>query len=242
MPLGTLRQQLLFPTNCSKSSPSVMAYLAAQQQQQQAQQRKQQQQQSESTPLLGGLKHRSHAYAAAASSSAAAHTNDAVTGMESSGAAAAAADVCVSAGAAAAAGEDGDGGSCAGVDEQLQALLSAVNLGHLLHRFPGGLDAQVDWASVLSLGEQQRVALVRLLFHRPLLAFLDEATAALDPRSEAVAYGLIARACSCYVSVGHRPQLLDWHSHVLVAAGPPGLWAKYTAAEFRARRTAGLEA
>jgi ABC-type uncharacterized transport system fused permease/ATPase subunit len=126
------------------------------------------------------------------------------------------------------------------IDQQLQQLLVSVRLGHLLTRFPGGLDTDVDWASVLSLGEQQRVALVRLLFHRPLLAFLDEATAALDPKSESVVYGLIARACSCYVSVGHRLQLLEWHSHVLVSVGA-GHWAKYTTAEYRQRLAAGLE-
>lgn len=38
----------------------------------------------------------------------------------------------------------------------------------------GGLDAELEWAHVLSLGEQQRVAFLRLLLHRPQLAFLDE--------------------------------------------------------------------
>lgn len=128
----------------------------------------------------------------------------------------------------------------ASIDQQLQQLLIAVRLGHLLTRFPAGLDAEVDWASVLSLGEQQRVALVRLLFHRPLLAFMDESSAALDPKSEALVYSLIAGACSCYVSVGHRLQLLEWHSHVLVFQGP-GVWAKYTTAEYKQRLAAGLE-
>ena len=38
----------------------------------------------------------------------------------------------------------------------------------------GGLDAELEWAHVLSLGEQQRVAFLRLLLHAPALAFLDE--------------------------------------------------------------------
>jgi ABC-type uncharacterized transport system fused permease/ATPase subunit len=148
-----------------------------------------------------------------------------------------------------AAAADGDGSfaihirnsmDVASMDQQLQQLLVAVRLGHLLHRFPAGLDTELDWASVLSLGEQQRVALVRLLVHKPMLAFLDEATAALDPKSEAVVYGLIAQACSCFVSVGHRLQLLEWHSHVLVSTGA-GHWAKYTAAEYRQRLATGLE-
>lgn len=44
----------------------------------------------------------------------------------------------------------------------------------------GGLDAELDWSHVLSSGEQQRVAFLRLLLHNPNLAFLDEATSAVD--------------------------------------------------------------
>ena len=38
----------------------------------------------------------------------------------------------------------------------------------------GGLAAEADWAHVLSTGEQQRLAWLRLLVHAPALAFLDE--------------------------------------------------------------------
>ncbi len=46
-----------------------------------------------------------------------------------------------------------------------------------LARRAGGLDAELEWAHVLSLGEQQRIAFLHLLLHRPSLAFLDEARA-----------------------------------------------------------------
>lgn len=68
----------------------------------------------------------------------------------------------------------------------------------------------------------------------------DEATAALDAKSEAAAYSLVARFCSSYVSVGHRMQLLEWHSHVLVSGGS-GVWNKYSVEEYRNRLAAGLE-
>eukprot|EP00878_Enallax_costatus_P040167 GHUV01046172.1.p1 GENE.GHUV01046172.1~~GHUV01046172.1.p1 ORF type:complete len:249 (+),score=59.52 GHUV01046172.1:259-1005(+) len=125
------------------------------------------------------------------------------------------------------------------MDQRLQELLQSVKLDQLLHRFHGGLDAEVDWASVLSLGEQQRVALVRLLYHKPDLAFLDEGTAALDPQTEAIAYNMVAASCSSYVSIGHRQQLLDWHTHVLVS-NEQGSWSMYTVSDYKQRLVTGM--
>lgn len=50
-----------------------------------------------------------------------------------------------------------------------------------------GLDALMEWSSVLSLGEQQRIAFARLLISKPRLALLDEATSALDEDNEVCA-------------------------------------------------------
>ncbi len=47
------------------------------------------------------------------------------------------------------------------------------------------LDDDPNWPQVLSGGEQQRVAIARALLDRPDWLFLDEATASLDPESEA---------------------------------------------------------
>ncbi len=66
----------------------------------------------------------------------------------------------------------------------------------------GGLEAEAEWSHVLSLGEQQRVAFLRLLLHSPRLAFLDEATGALDSATEAALYTALRRYCTSYVSVG----------------------------------------
>lgn len=52
----------------------------------------------------------------------------------------------------------------------------------------GALDASVDWAGALSLGEQQRLAWARLLLAVPRLALLDEATSALDQATEEELY------------------------------------------------------
>ena len=51
-------------------------------------------------------------------------------------------------------------------------------------------------------GEQQRVAFLRLLLHCPQLAFLDEATGALDTPTEAALYTALRSHCSTFVSIG----------------------------------------
>lgn len=66
----------------------------------------------------------------------------------------------------------------------------------------GGLDAELEWSHVLSLGEQQRVAFLRLLLHEPSLAFLDEATGALDSATEASCYKALQKHSTGFVSVG----------------------------------------
>ena len=60
-------------------------------------------------------------------------------------------------------------------DAELAELLEEVSLPGLAAKL-GGLDAEADWGRLLSQGEQQRVALLRLLLHQPLVAFLDEAS------------------------------------------------------------------
>lgn len=99
-------------------------------------------------------------------------------------------------------------------DEQLHAVLQRVNLPSLSCRF-GGLDAEAHWADVLSLGEQQRLAFARLLLAKPQYAILDEATSALDVQNEEQLYRLLQMSGTTYISVGHRPSLMEYHRNVL---------------------------
>ena len=76
-------------------------------------------------------------------------------------------------------------------DPELLRLLERVNLPDLAERF-GGLDAQLDWGKVLSIGEQQRLAFARVLLCRPRYVMLDEATSALDVGNEEILYRELA--------------------------------------------------
>ncbi|KAG6544876.1 hypothetical protein Mapa_013566 [Marchantia paleacea] len=99
-------------------------------------------------------------------------------------------------------------------DEELIDVLERVSLGHLMNSCDG-LDANVEWASVLSLGEQQRLAFARLLISKPRLALMDESTSALDEENEMLLYGEIKKSGITYISVGHRTTLKQFHSHIL---------------------------
>ncbi|MCT7988510.1 ABC transporter ATP-binding protein/permease [Laspinema olomoucense] len=99
-------------------------------------------------------------------------------------------------------------------DLEIYEVLKQVNLPELAERF-GGLDAIEDWDHVLSIGEQQRVAFARLLLTHPRYAILDEATSALDVKNEQSLYNHLQKLSTIYLSVGHRPTLLQYHHKVL---------------------------
>ncbi|MFM1841711.1 MAG: transporter, partial [Cyanobacteriota bacterium] len=69
--------------------------------------------------------------------------------------------------------------------------------------------------NVLSLGEQQRVALARVFVNQPRYAILDEATSALDVDNEEMVYQALADLGTTYISVGHRPSLRRYHRQCL---------------------------
>lgn len=79
--------------------------------------------------------------------------------------------------------ESASGKPCKPTTHDLIQVLENVRLGYILSRF-GSLDSMHEWSSVLSLGEQQRLAFARLLLSKPKLVLLDESTSALDEANE----------------------------------------------------------
>lgn len=117
-------------------------------------------------------------------------------------------------------------------ERQLRQILELVNLGDLPERM-GGFDAELDWADVLSLGEQQRLAFARLLLTQPRYAILDEATSALDIKNEQCLYERLQATETTFISVGHRLSLLQYHQYVLELVGE-AKWRVIPAEEYRA--------
>lgn len=99
-------------------------------------------------------------------------------------------------------------------DGEIEHALRQVNLHHLLEQH--SLEESKEWSSLLSLGQQQRINFARVLL-RPdtQIALIDEGTSACDPGNEALLYRLLRERLAGYVSVGHRPALQQFHSHVL---------------------------
>ena len=112
-------------------------------------------------------------------------------------------------------------------DVDLLRLLERVNLPDLAARF-GGLDLDLDWDKLLSVGEQQRIALARVLLTQPRYVMLDEATSALDIANEDSLYRQLAASGTTLVSVGHRSTILKYHQQVLQLAGD-GAWRLHPA-------------
>ncbi|MFB2876498.1 ABC transporter ATP-binding protein/permease [Floridanema aerugineum] len=120
-------------------------------------------------------------------------------------------------------------------ENKLREVLVQVNLADLPERV-GGFDAELDWSTVLSLGEQQRLAFARLLLTAPRYAILDEATSALDLKNEAELYEQIRTGKTTFVSVGHRASLLAFHQKVLEIDGASG-WRILSAEEYAAQES-----
>lgn len=108
--------------------------------------------------------------------------------------------------------------------EQLLNYLQTMKLDGLMGRI-GGLDRPVEWNwyDVLSPGEMQRLSFIRLLYHRPDMAFLDEATSALDMEMEQLLYSAAVEKGITLVSVGHRASLRAFHQRLLHLKGD-GSW------------------
>ncbi|KAG1369924.1 putative ABC transporter D family member 1 [Cocos nucifera] len=104
-------------------------------------------------------------------------------------------------------------------------LLKNVDLEYLLERYP--LDKEVNWGDELSLGEQQRLGMARLFYHKPKFAILDECTSAVTTdMEERFCAKVRAMGTSC-ITISHRPALVAFHDIVLSLDGEGGWSVQY---------------
>ncbi len=93
-------------------------------------------------------------------------------------------------------------------DTALREAMAAAGLAHLSER----LDEEAEWGTVLSGGEQQRVAFARALITRPAVLLLDEAVTTLEEADGRALYRMLAERLpeTIIISIG-RPALLSAH-------------------------------
>jgi len=91
----------------------------------------------------------------------------------------------------------------------LADVLTAIGLPQLV----GRLNEEAHWNRMLSLGEQQRLAVARALLYAPDYLLLDEATASLDEPAEAQLYRVLQERLkgAAIISIGHRSTLAAFH-------------------------------
>jgi putative ATP-binding cassette transporter len=104
---------------------------------------------------------------------------------------------------------------------EAEAILKDCLLAKLIPR----LDDEDDWTRILSPGEQQRLAIGRVLLAQPQMVFMDEASSAMDESLEHAMYTLVRQRLPqvIMISVGHRSSLLAFHSDELQLLGE-GKW------------------
>ncbi|KAL0431948.1 UNVERIFIED_CONTAM: ABC transporter D family member 1 [Sesamum radiatum] len=109
------------------------------------------------------------------------------------------------------------------LDEHLKTILENVKLLYLLER-EGGWDTCQNWEDILSLGEQQRLGMARLFFHKPQFGILDECTNATSVDVEEHLYRIASNLGITVMTSSQRPALIPFHSVELRLIDGEGKW------------------
>ncbi|HMS56357.1 MAG TPA: ABC transporter ATP-binding protein [Fimbriimonadaceae bacterium] len=91
-------------------------------------------------------------------------------------------------------------------DAEVEAVVKLTGMEDFVSRQPEGLETMIGEGSKISGGEKQRIGIARALIRDPKILILDEATANLDPISEASLSQVIAkvRQGRTVLCVAHR--------------------------------------
>ena len=104
-------------------------------------------------------------------------------------------------------------------DTALRDAMTAAGLAHLIPR----LDEEAEWATMLSGGEQQRVAFARALIARPAVLLLDEAVTTLEETESRALYRMLAERLpdTIVISIGRPALLSTLHRRAIALDGMP---------------------
>ncbi len=95
-------------------------------------------------------------------------------------------------------------------DESIRDVLRVLELS----RLEAHLGDTAQWDQQLTVDEQQRLTIARVLLHEPDWIFMDDATAALDAAMEKRVYEILAKRlpAATVMSMTHRPAVAQYHA------------------------------
>jgi len=106
--------------------------------------------------------------------------------------------------------------------DEIMSIASSIGNGEWLESLPDGLQSNVgERGARLSLGQRQLVSLLRVLVQKPSIFILDEATASIDPFTEAQIQDaiqlILARSTS--ILIAHRLSTVRSADRIIVLRG-----------------------
>jgi putative ATP-binding cassette transporter len=102
-------------------------------------------------------------------------------------------------------------------DAEVRSAMAATGIGDLASR----LDQVAEWSTVLSGGEQQRIAIARVLLHRSEIILLDEAVSTLEEAEVRELYRTLSERLpsAIVISIGRTAMLADLHRRTIEMKG-----------------------
>jgi putative ATP-binding cassette transporter len=100
--------------------------------------------------------------------------------------------------------------------EDVVSLMKEIKLSHLIDR----LYNNENWSTSLSLGEQQKIAILRAIIHNPDILIMDESVSAVAEEEQKTIYKLIKDrlAKAIIISIGHTANLRSFHDNEIKIA------------------------
>ena len=103
-------------------------------------------------------------------------------------------------------------------DEEIVAAARSANIHDFIETLPSGYDTVIGRETHVSGGQAQRIAIARALLRNAPVLVLDEATAMVDPESEAEIQEALTRLAEgrTVIVIAHRPAVIVGADQIVV--------------------------
>lgn len=127
-------------------------------------------------------------------------------------------------------------------DARLVEILRLVDLADLIDKDKRNLnfDTVYNWRELLSLSQQQRLGLARIINKKPMYCLVDEASNAMEAENEKLLFSLFKSLGTTYLTASNSADLVKYHSWVL-EINDAGSWKLVPASEYEPKIWRSLE-